>query len=498
MIQKRKIERVFLLFPPVRLYRETMKLVFSPLGIGYIASMIRNDVEVEIMDAAVEGFNRHKILDSDFILYGSSMTEIAKRIEAFNPDIVGMSCLFSSIFPVIRRLCTAIKKIDPDIQTIVGGNYPTFRPEYCMGEPFLDMISLGESENTMLEVIRHFSDGRSFRDIDGLVFRDCDKVVVNPKTIWIKDLDSIPFPSRDLLPLELYKKVGVPHSFSAASRHNAPMISSRGCMAHCIYCSSTNFWGNHYRFRSPENVIAEIDDLVKNWGTKEIQFEDDNFTANRARAKKIFEGIIGLDYKIKFNFPNGVALWTLDEELVDLMVEAGCYEMTLAFESGCQDVLRDIVKKPLNLEKAKRIAEYIKSKAIRTNAFYIFGFPGETKAQMRETFNFANKMKTDTAYFFVANPLPGTQMYELAKSRGMLRDDFNFENLTFTRSAYHEGVFPQGELEKMAGREFLKYNVRSFFRHPLVFFEKVVIDLLLKRPRYTIGMLFRIWRRNIR
>jgi radical SAM superfamily enzyme YgiQ (UPF0313 family) len=260
---------------------------------------------------------------------------------------------------------------------------------------------------------------------------------------------------------------------------------------------STRFCGNRYRFRSPGNVLDEIGELISRWGIDELQFEDDNFSADRERAKAILQGIMDRGYKIKFNFPNGVALWTLDEEMVDLMIAAGCYEMTLAFESGCQEVLSRIVKKPLHLEKARKITKYIHSRKLRTNAFYIFGFPGETLEQMRETFRFANEMKTDTAYFFVANPLPGTEMFERARDMGLLRGDFNFEDLTFTRSAYHEGVFPRGMLEKMAGREFLKYNLRSFLRHPTVLFRKAVLDLLLKRPRYTLGLLLRVLRRNL-
>ncbi len=485
------------MFPPVRLYRETMKLVFSPLGVAYIASVIRDDVEVEIMDAAAEGFNREEILDENFIRFGSSLADVRRRIEYFKPDVVGMSCLFSSVFPMVREVCQEVKRIDPDIITITGGTYPTFMPEYCLSEPSLDLIALGEGETTMQDIIRRVNQGKPISDIDGLAYKDNGDVIVNAKTKYIEDLDSIPFPARDLLPMETYNRIGVPHSFSAASRYNAPLITSRGCPAHCIYCSSTKFWGNRYRFRSPENVLDEIEELVTKWGIKEIQFEDDNITANRERARQIFQGIIDRGFDVKFNFPNGVALWTLDEELIDLIVEAGAYEMTLAFESGCQEVLSRIVKKPLNLKKARKITKYIKSKDIRTNAFFIFGFPGETLDQMQQTFRFANEMRTDMAYFFVANPLPGTEMYRMAKDMKMLRGDFNFENLTFTRSAYHEGIFPKGTLERMAGREFLKYNLRSFFRHPLVFFKKSVVDLLLKRPGYTLGLFVRILRRNL-
>lgn len=497
MFAQRKIEKVFLLFPPVRLPAETMKVVIPPLGVSYIAAMIRNETSVEIMDAPAES-DYEEEMENRFSWYGAPLSEIRARIERAKPDIVGLTCIFSSVFPVIRKVCQEIKKIDPSILTIVGGTYPSFMPEYCLSEPSLDFICLGEGEATMLNLIRHLREGKPLSDLDGFAYKDNGKVMVNPKTKWIEDLDTIPFPARDLLPMELYSRIGVPHSLSMTSKKHISIITSRGCPAKCVYCSSSAFWGRRYRFRSPKNVADEIGELIERWGIKELNFEDDNLTANRERAKKIFREIIDRGYKIRFNFPNGVALWTLDQELIDLMEKAGCYEMTLAYESGCQKVLRDIVKKPINLEQASEITAYIRKKKIRTDAFYIIGFPGETRDQIQETFRFARKMKTDLAYFFIANPLPGSEMYEMAKKAGMLKEDFNFENLSYSNSPYNEKFFKKGELEKLAGREFIKYSLLSFLRKPHILLKRFILDLLIKRPRYTLGILVRIWRRNFK
>lgn len=491
----KKIERVFFLFPPVRMFRENPQQLLSPLGVSYIASVIRNDVDVQIMDAMIEGFNNKVELDSDFVRYGSSYGDILKRIEQYKPDMVGISCLWSTNAPVFRELAREIKKIDRNILIIAGGSYPTFTAEQCLQEKTVDLIVMGEGEYTVRDIIRRINSGVSIKDLDGIAYRDCERTVINPKTQWIQDLDALPFPARDLLPMELYRRFGVPHSITAASHNSSPIVTSRGCPARCIYCSSTSFWGHHYRFRSPENVLNEMDELVNKWGIEEIQFEDDNMTANRSRAMSIFQGMIDRGYKLKFNFPNGIALWTLDEELVDLMVAAGCYEMSLPFESGCQDVLKTIVKKPVNLEKARRIAAYIKSRGIRTTGFYIIGFPGETKEQMLETFKFADDVKTDIGYFFVANPLPGTELYSIAHSNNMLRDDFTFENNTYTRSAYKETVFPKGELERMVSHQFVRYSIRSFLRRPGVILKIFFLDLLFKHPRKTLGLVARIFRR---
>jgi len=499
MFKPRQIERVFLLFPPVRLYKETIKLVFPPLGVSYIASVIRDEVEVQIMDALAEGFYNEQELDNDFLIYGSTYEEILRRIEEFQPQLVGISCLFSSVFPVVREICRQVKELDQDIITITGGTYPTFcASELLNREQNLDMIVLGEGEYTMREIIRAFRGEGELAEIDGLAWRENGEVRINPKTRWIENLDEIPFPARDLLPMDLYPEIIVPHSFSAKEKLNTPMITSRGCPARCTFCSSSRFWGHRYRWRSPENVLDEIGELIERWGIREIQFEDDNLTANKKRAKKIFQGIIDRGYKISFNLPNGVAVWTLDEEMVDLMKRAGCYEVTLAFESGSQYVLDHIIKKPLNLEKAKEVTKLIHQAGIRTNAFYIFGFPGETKEQIRQTFKFAREVKTNMAYFFIANPLPGTELYQRAEQEGLLPDDFNFENLTFTRYIYKPKYFKAREIERMAGREFVKYYFWAFLRHPWLLFKKSFIDLFIRHPRYTLGLIIRVWRRYLK
>lgn len=495
----RKIERVFLLFPPVRLYKETMKLVFPPLGISYLAAVIRDCAEVKIMDAVAEGFYNEAELDEDFLMYGSSYDEILRRIREFQPDIIGITCLFSSVFPIVREICKRVKRLDPEIITITGGTYPTFLAEDLLSrEPDLDLIALGEGEYTLRDLIAAICQDRDFSKIEGLAWKENGRVRLNPKTSWIENLDQLPFPARDLLPMNLYPKIIVPHSFSSKEKLNTPMITSRGCPARCNFCSSSKFWGYRYRWRSPENVLDEIGELIRKWGIKEIQFEDDNFTANKKRAKQIFQGIIDRGYQIAFNMPNGIAVWTLDEEMIGLMKRAGCYEVTLAFESGCQEVLDRIIKKPLDLQKAREITRRIHQAGIHTNAFYIFGFPGETREQIQETFQFARRIKTNMAYFFIANPLPGTELYQRAKAEDLLPDDFNFENLTFTKYIYKPKYFKPHELERMAGREFVKYNLLSIFRNPWYLFKKAILDLFFRRPRYTLGLLLRVYRRNLK
>jgi len=187
MTTPRKIERVFLLFPPVRLCRDTMKVASTPLGAAYLAAAVRETVDVRIMDAVVESEHSHP-MDGDFTWYGAPLEVIRRRIEDFQPDLVGLTCIFSSVFPVIREVCRVVKLIDPGIATIVGGTYPTFLPERCLEEPALDMVCLGEGEQTLREVIERLRSGRPLTEVDGLAFKDGGRTVVNPKTRWIENL----------------------------------------------------------------------------------------------------------------------------------------------------------------------------------------------------------------------------------------------------------------------------------------------------------------------
>lgn len=158
------------MFPPVRLAGDTMKVASFPLGVGYLAAVTRDRAEVEIMDAVAESEHRHYLGD-DFTWYGSPLSEIKQRVERFRPDMVGMTCIFSSVFPVIREVCRAVKSVDPDIITITGGTYPTFRPEYCLEEPALDMIALGEGEPVISELLTALEKGAPLSEVDGLVWK---------------------------------------------------------------------------------------------------------------------------------------------------------------------------------------------------------------------------------------------------------------------------------------------------------------------------------------
>ncbi len=466
------IEKILLIFPPSTSTIGHQRMCAHPLGIAYLGAVLKKDYKVKLLDATAEDHRNVEILENDLVRYGLSDEQIKKRIAEYSPDVVGITCLYSSQFPFVRKTCQLTKEINPKILTIVGGNHPTFLASESLREKSIDFIILGEGEGTLPSLLRRLESGQDFGDLEGIAFRRDGQVQVNPRSTYIEDLDELPFPARELLPMKKYSKINIPMSITSKSRYWATIITSRGCPAKCIFCSSVNFWGNHYRSRSAENVLDEIELLVKEYKIKEIQFCDDNLIFDKERAKEIFQGIIDRGLKIFWNTPNGIALWRLDEELLELMKASGCYELTLAIESGDQEVLSKTIRKPLKLIRVESLTRSIQKLKIRTHSFFIIGFPGETKEQIRRTFSFARKLRLTSAWFFIANPLPGSKLYEICKQKGYLKDGFDFKTINYTKSNYETPEFTSRELENISTEETFIFNLSVLFRNPIFFIQR--------------------------
>jgi anaerobic magnesium-protoporphyrin IX monomethyl ester cyclase len=472
------IEKILLIYPPSTQAIVKPRVCAHPLGIAYLGAVLKKDYRVKLLDATAEGHRNVEILENGLVKYGLSDEEIKKRITNYSPDVVGITCLYSSQLPFIKRICRIAKETKQKTITIIGGTHPTFLPRETLEEKSIDIIVLGEGEDTLPSLLRQLKEGQDLSNLDGIAFRRNGQVQVNPRTRCIEDLDGLPFPAWELLPMKKYSIINLPMSGISKSRYWAPILTSRGCPAKCIFCSSVNFWGNRYRSRSAENVLDEIELLVKEYKIKEIQFCDDNLILDKKRAKEIFQGIIDRRLKIFWCTPNGIALWKLDEELLELMKTSGCYELSLAIESGDQEVLSKIIKKPLNLAKVESLTKSVQRLKIRTHSFFIVGLPGETKEQIHRTFSFARKLKLTSAAFFIANPLPGSRLYEICKLKGYLKEGFDFETINYYESNYETPDFTSRELENIRQREDFIFNSNVFFRNPIYFIQRYLLFLV--------------------
>jgi magnesium-protoporphyrin IX monomethyl ester (oxidative) cyclase len=362
----------------------------------------------------------------------------------------------------LRNTARLVKKIFPACPVIAGGVHPTAIPETILSEePAIDYIVLGEGEDTLLALLKAVQSGEPRVSVEGIAFRDArGDSVINPKTAFIPQLDTLPFPARHLFDIRAYDRLSSAHS-GFKQKPYASLISSRGCPAKCTFCSIELLWGKVPRYRSSQNILAEIEMLARKYGVREIHFEDDNLTSNKKRALEIFDGMIQKKLNLSWTVPSGLAIYSLDEELLEKMAASGCYSISLAIESGDQTVLDSLMHKPIRLEKAKPLIDKARSLGMKTKGFFILGFPGETKKTMRKTVDYARSLELDWSLFFMATPLVGTKMYETCKEKGYLKD----ESVDFARSFYAGNIkteeFDTEDIEAL--RE--EANIDLNFRH---------------------------------
>jgi anaerobic magnesium-protoporphyrin IX monomethyl ester cyclase len=490
------IKKILLIQPPCTLNKTYTKEIQPPLGLAYIAAVLEEKFTVKILDAAVDGWHTEIAVSKQEIRYGLSFEQIAERIKDFNPELVGISCLFSMQAHNAHKVAEIVKTVNPKIITVIGGAHPTVSAEKVMRDLAIDYVVIGEGEQTISRLLDSLNNQQDVGSIDGLAYRSDNKIIINPKTSFIQDLDALPFPARHLLPMEKYFKINMPHGVTTRRSPNTSLITSRGCPAQCVFCAIHPIWGRKFRARSAENVLKEIKHLINTYGIKELQFEDDNLTFDKKRAMEIFELIIQERLDILWTTPNGVALWAMDQAMLLKMRQSGCYRLCLALESGDQEVLHKIINKPLDLAKAKQLISFAYKQGFETDAFFVIGFPGETKQQIKQTFKFGRGLAVSNVNYYIATPYPGTKLYEQCVKGNYLVKDFDPESLGVKKGVITTSEFTPLELEKMVSQEKLIFLTLLLFKNPKAFYTKV-IKRFIQDPVYVTNFAKRIFSKLI-
>jgi len=454
----RRLNKILLATPPYTLFKNDVRRAITPLGLISIAAVLeQNGYELGILDISTEGYYNLKE-EGDFVTYGLSEEEIKKRIVEFKPDVFGVSCIFSTQLENAKRTLELAKEVNPKVITLIGGSHPTYALEDMLNCDFLDYIILGEGELPTLQLLESLNNNLDTSNINGIAYKKEGKVIVNSSQ-FIENLDDLPMPAHHLINMEKYFEINTPQNPYSKGKRVAQIITSRGCSAKCIFCTTTNFWGNRYRGRSAENVIEEIRHLKQKYNIDEIQFTDDNFTLNKERAMSILDGI--KDLNLHWCTPQGIAVWALDEETIGKMKETGCYQLTFAIESGNQEVLNKIIQKPLNLKRVKPLVDKAKSLGIRTHAFCICGLPGETIEQMHETYNFTKDCDFDSASFFLATPLVGSRLLNICQRNGYLREGMTCNDQLYKIGNINTPDFKSEEVQALVEQFNRDYNKKD-------------------------------------
>lgn len=412
------------------------------LGLGYLATALRKDHEVRILDCIKDRVSARKL---------------AGMIRGAKPDIIGFQC-YTFDLPFIKEALGRIKELDKGIITVVGGPHPSAMPKETlqMFRGSLDFAFVGESEESMpLFAKAIVSDNKDFSSVPGLVWRDKKDITINPRS-FIEDLDSLGMPAWDMIRPDRYPEAQ--HGAFFRQFPISPVMITRGCAYPCTFCAGHVISGRKVRRRSADSVIKELLHLRREFGIKEFHVIDDNFTFDKAFAKDLLKKIKALELGLSWAVPNGVRMDTLDEELLALMKETGLYLISLGIESGSDEILK-AMKKGITTTRIRQCVKRINDAGIDIAGFFILGFPGETEETIRQTIRFSTELKLVRANYFTYLPFPGSESYNELANSGELKG-VDWDNFSFTAASYTSKGFSRKKLKKLQRLAFAKFYLR--------------------------------------
>lgn len=406
-------------------------------GLGYLAAVLKEHA------MSVVDFNNKS---------GDEYRRLSVVKEA---DIVGIS-IKSFTLNESLRLAKLVKKINPHTKLIAGGPHVTTDGYNFLREnPVFDVCVVGEGEAPFFEI----ASGKAYEKIKGIIFRKNNEIIVNETRGWIANLDALPFP-----------EYGAFDSVDDAI-YSYPLVTSRGCPYSCTYCSVGNVIGKRWRARSPKNVIDELVHAKEKYKCEEFRVLDDDFTLDIKRAKKICHLLIENNLNLKWSCPNGIRADKLDEELIALMKNSGCYSISIGIESGVPEVF-DKIKKGEKLEDVENAVRMIKKNGIKVHGFFIIGLPGSIYKKDRESAKFGKRIGLDSALFGILVPYPGTEVYEI------LKNDKNVVWLDDWKKGFHIGFKPKPIFE--TPNYMAKEMKKAYYLNNISFMKLRDIPVLMK------------------
>ncbi len=365
--------------------------IIPPLGLLSVAAAVRQ---------ARPGRDEIRLID----LRISPESAYAKLLADWQPDVVGISTLTAEAGHA-HRMSALAAKLAPHAAIVWGGPHPTAYVEECLQDPHVSALVLHEGEEAFPALVDALENAAAPDAIAGLAFRREGRFVRTAERPIIVDLDRLPLPAWDMLDFGLYE--GVKSMSLVGPRRVAPIMTSRACPYRCTYCH--NMFGKKLQRRSADSVLAELTLLRQTYGVRHIEIIDDIFNADRRRSREILTRIAESGLDLRLSFPNGLRGDILQEEDFDLYQRAGTEFVSIAIESASPRI-QAAIRKNIRLPKAAAAIQGFASRGIFTNCYYMLGFPGESRAEMQATVDFAIAQPSHTAMFFVVNPFKGTEM----------------------------------------------------------------------------------------
>ncbi|MFC2056844.1 B12-binding domain-containing radical SAM protein [Chloroflexota bacterium] len=416
----------------------------APMGLAQVAAVLEEKgYQVTIVDA-----NALRLKVQDVVLY---LTDA---------DVVGLTAMTPTVSATLE-IARAIKDAKPELPIILGGVHATLLPEETLATaPEIDIIVRGEGEETIVELLQVLESKQPLNEVQGISYRKDGEVVSNPLRSKSVDLDSLPFLAYHLLPQRRYK----PHPPHGRALPFAAIITSRGCPYQCAYCSKPVF-GSKFRAQSPKRVVEELAYYQDKLDIKELAFYDDVFTLDNKRAYAIADEMIKEGLSMRWTCETRVNL--VDRELLSHMKQAGCYAIAYGIESASQEIL-DALHKDIALEQIEEAVRMTREIGLQTVGYFMIGSPGESPESIKQTIQFAKKLKLDFAQFAVTTPFPGTRLYDLYLNDGK-DGDIPWESFVYagtgsgTTPVFESDLFNRDELQYWTRRAYREFYLRPSY-----------------------------------
>ena len=405
-----------------------------PIGLALIGAILEKEgYPVKILDANATGLMPE---------------EVSKAIP--DADIVGITAMTPTIGTALR-IAHHLKKDRPGLKIIIGGPHVTLLPEETLASSNdIDVIVRGEGDETVIELLRAIEIGGSLNNIGGISYKADGKIIHTSDRTSYTDMDSLPYPAYHLLPWKKYQ----PHPPHGRQMPFGAMVTSRGCPYRCAYCSKPVF-GSKFRAQSPERVVEEMTYLHQKFGVKEIAFYDDSFTLDKKRVHAIADKIMEKGLKIAWTCETRVNL--VDKELLHHMKQAGCYSVAYGIESASPEIIKTL-QKDITLEQVETAVRDSRGVGLLVIGYFMLGSPGDTPETIRQTIEFAKKLKVDFAQFSVTTPFPGTELYDI-----YMRD--RKENIAWEKFVYagtDNPATPVFESDKLSRQDLQSWTSRAY------------------------------------
>lgn len=365
--------------------------LYVPIGVAYLAAVVEKaGHDLSVIDCPALG------MDKD---------ELKCKLEAFKPDLIGVTSMTPTIQSALQSTRVA-KEACPEATVVIGGPHATFMDKQILNdEPSVDVVARGEGEETLLELAQTGTEYENLQDVLGITFRKGKETVQTPARPVIRNLDDLPYPAYNHFALEKYLLYG---------KLFLPVITSRGCPFQCAFCTTSRILGKEYRARSPKNIVDELEHIKSTYHADAFTFYDDTLTLDKGRLFKICDEIKARRINIPWDCQTRVD--QVSFEILTKMKETGCQQVFFGVESGCQTIL-DAVNKRTTVVQNEKAVKMAKDAGLFVSISIIVGYPDETPDMLKQTLEFIRRAEPDDVYLCIATPYPGTELRRVVEEK---------------------------------------------------------------------------------